>query len=261
MSKTLDKAAVKTAAEKLMKDNGSTTTLDVKNALRKDGYFAEQRTVSDYMTTLSSEEQWDYTSNGSFNTYAIPDPTAVVVTQTNSVTPPAANTSKVDAIIAIIEDMFKIHKFAMSASSRIGIDLDLDPLQIEDLLLECEGMFDVDMPSVLRSATTTIQDIQDVIDRDAAIPAAQKIGRVKIDIEPTRLFGHPTSHCGATDSEIKDLLDQKIISENDWILSLGGSSTRMIYSGNDSRDHVRTAFARKIGSRIQATRARRVKSL
>lgn len=259
-SKTIDKSIVKHYAEALMNKNGSTTTLDVKNALRADGYFAEQAVVSGHMSTLNSEEGWDYTSNGSYNTYSIPDPIAAVTTSSSSNSSKSSATSKVDAVIEIIEDLFKIHRYAMSATSRIGLDLGLDSLQIEELALECERQFGADL-SGLKVSTTTIGEIQKAIDGSNATPAVQKLGRVKIDIEPTRLFGHPTSHCGATDDEIKDLCGQNIIDDNDWILSLGNSQTRMIYSGDESRDHVRTAFARKMGAKIQDTRTRRVKTV
>jgi len=254
-TKSIDKSIVKHYAEALMNKNGSTTTLDVKNVLRADGYFAEQSVVSGHLNTLNSEESWDYTSNGSFNTYSITDPITVATTTSTS------KTSKVDAVIAIIEDLFKIHKYAMSSSSCIGQDLGLNSLQIEELALECERQFSVDLTG-LKVSTTTIGDIQNAIDTFIGTPSTKKVvGRVKIDVEPTRLFGHPTSHCGATDHEIKDLHDQKIIADNDWILSLGSSATRMVYSGDETRDHVRTAYARKIGAKIQDTRTRRVKSV
>lgn len=265
MSKKIDKSIVQHHAEALMNKNGSTTTLDVKTALRQGGYFAEQNVVSDFMTELKAELDWDSSSNGKFNTYSIPDP--ITVSSSNVQTGTVNKVGQV--IINMIEKLFSIHKYAMSDKSRIGTDLGLTSIQIEDLALECERTIGMDYTIDLRRPDTTIEDIEKAIIKfnnttksvTSTTTSTSQNGRVKVDIDPIFSFGYPTAQCGATDNEIDDLLKQNLVSENDWILSLGNSNTRMIYSGSESRDHVRTAYARKMGDRIQNTRTRRVKNV
>ena len=61
--------AVWDTAESLIFANGSTTTLEVKRALRGEGYLARQQEVSAAMAYLAEEDQWSYTCNGRHRTY------------------------------------------------------------------------------------------------------------------------------------------------------------------------------------------------
>lgn len=67
--KHLDQEAVKKAAEFLMDQNGSTTTLDVKNHLRAEGYTAFQADVSQFMSMLVNIEQWQFEQKGRYRSY------------------------------------------------------------------------------------------------------------------------------------------------------------------------------------------------
>lgn len=265
--KTLDKGVVQKAAEALMKKNDATTTLEVKKALRADDYFAEQRKVSDFMLELSSELDWPYTTNGLHNSYTFSDPSDPTTSSSSSSSNSSGSTTSED-VINMIEDLFAIHKYAMSDKSRIGKDLDLDALQIADLKLECERAHGV-VISINMDEDTTIGEIQKLIDdgssgSNAPAPSTRSGSNGKgarIDIDPTKDFGYPANHVGATNPEIQDMVHAGLIDDDDWILSLGSTDTRMIYAGSESRDHVRTAYARKIGARIQNTRTRRVKNV
>lgn len=73
--KPLTKINVLKAAEELMTINDYTTTLDVKNALREEGYFAVQADVSLWMEELAYEEGWLYQSNGTHRFYAFGEDT------------------------------------------------------------------------------------------------------------------------------------------------------------------------------------------
>lgn len=63
------KTAVKQAAEHLILTNGETTTLEVKNWLRKEGYAAFQTEVSRWMFKISQEQDWEFESNGLYRIY------------------------------------------------------------------------------------------------------------------------------------------------------------------------------------------------
>jgi arginine repressor len=69
--KTLTAAAVYEAAETLMTTHGITTTLEVKNRLRNDGFWALQADVSRLMWLLAREVGWFVCSNGRHRLYAL----------------------------------------------------------------------------------------------------------------------------------------------------------------------------------------------
>jgi len=58
--KTLDKNAVRVAAIQLMERNYTTTTLEVKQLLRSQNYWAIQGTISRWMDELAQEEDWHF---------------------------------------------------------------------------------------------------------------------------------------------------------------------------------------------------------
>lgn len=67
--KPLNDLAVLQAAENLMFQNGQTTTLDVKNMLRQQGYEATQSEVSSRMDNVSKQENWHINSAGAYKIY------------------------------------------------------------------------------------------------------------------------------------------------------------------------------------------------
>lgn len=67
--KTLNDLAVLQAAETLMRQNGQTTTLDVKNLLRQQSYEATQSEVSSRMEIVARQESWHINSAGAYKIY------------------------------------------------------------------------------------------------------------------------------------------------------------------------------------------------
>ena len=67
--KNLTDSAVIDAALDLIKKNGKTTTLDIKRALRTDGYFATQGNISVIMNTLYSSNNLEFVNNGTYREY------------------------------------------------------------------------------------------------------------------------------------------------------------------------------------------------
>ena len=65
----IDYASVRQAAEDLIKSNGATTTLEVKNYLRSRGFIAFQAEVSKLMEDVAREMDWEYEWNGRFRIY------------------------------------------------------------------------------------------------------------------------------------------------------------------------------------------------
>ncbi|WP_338762542.1 hypothetical protein WAF17_17815 [Bernardetia sp. ABR2-2B] len=71
--KTLSLIDIQLVAHEHFKKRGFTTTLDVKNELRKKGFHAIQSEVSLWMDELATDEEWDYESNGTFRMYSLGD--------------------------------------------------------------------------------------------------------------------------------------------------------------------------------------------
>lgn len=70
--KTLDLTVVQKAAEELMTLNGTTTTLEVKNHLRKKGFLAMQTDVSNLMHAcwMKNRHDWQFVQSGGHRTYS-----------------------------------------------------------------------------------------------------------------------------------------------------------------------------------------------
>ncbi|TAE47139.1 MAG: hypothetical protein EAZ44_01750 [Cytophagia bacterium] len=66
----LDYKIVSSVAEELIEKNGSTTTLDVKNALRNKNYQATQNEVSGFMSRMAIEESLHTNQNQNFKIYS-----------------------------------------------------------------------------------------------------------------------------------------------------------------------------------------------
>lgn len=77
MNVNISSTAVKLAALLLIEINESTTTLDVKNLLRDNNVHATQDQVSDLMEQAANELPLDFTTNGVYRTYTLPDPQTV----------------------------------------------------------------------------------------------------------------------------------------------------------------------------------------
>ncbi|MEM8601463.1 MAG: hypothetical protein AAGF99_16220 [Bacteroidota bacterium] len=67
----LTPAAVRETALMLMRTTGTTTTLDVKQALREQGFWATQTDVSTAMDILAGDLGWLWITNGFYRTYAL----------------------------------------------------------------------------------------------------------------------------------------------------------------------------------------------
>ena len=70
--KKLDPLAIRFIATALILANGSTTTLDVKNSLRRRGYEARQEDVSQWLLVICFWESWAVKDNGKHRVYSFP---------------------------------------------------------------------------------------------------------------------------------------------------------------------------------------------
>lgn len=67
--KTIDSTVVLATAMSLIDTNGSVTTLEVKNSLRSEGYWAKQPEVSKMLADVAQSAGWTFTDNGVHRTY------------------------------------------------------------------------------------------------------------------------------------------------------------------------------------------------
>jgi|SRR6056297_709811 len=65
----IDKDITRKKFEKLLEENGETTSLDVKRKLRDEGYWATQEKVTSFMREIAMEENIGFTFNGIYRTY------------------------------------------------------------------------------------------------------------------------------------------------------------------------------------------------
>lgn len=70
MKIAISKAVVLVVAKELLEENTTTTTLEVKQELRKRGFDARQSDTSNMMAQLGIEENWDVDSSGLYKIYA-----------------------------------------------------------------------------------------------------------------------------------------------------------------------------------------------
>ena len=68
---TLTKKIVQDVGTHLIESNGSTTTLDVKQELRNQGYWAVQHEISTFMSQLADDGVFEYTDNGTYRIYQL----------------------------------------------------------------------------------------------------------------------------------------------------------------------------------------------
>ena len=92
--KTLTATAVLEAAEKLIDENGSTTTLEIKMALRADDYFAIQSEVSDIMFNNIDSLEFEINFDSGHRVYSKRDPSLIGSSQSIFYIPSPASIGK-----------------------------------------------------------------------------------------------------------------------------------------------------------------------
>ena len=255
--KTINQNDVKEAAEALMTLNGNTTTLDVKNELRAQGFWARQHTegnemgVSEIMTELADSESWDVNqdnSNGNvFNRYSL----QVVQAQAPS-TMSTVVMDLSDPILAKIAELIELHTGIMPTTDDLVSNL-IDQSLIDQLKDSIIAEFSLDLMDAAGLSIFMSEKLSDLGMHIANItgrqPAPiQKKTRVRINLTPI-------SKESPTIDEIK------LYPPTDWVLSTKAThlgEKKYVYTGLVTRDSVRSAYARLVRVPIQWTRARRV---
>lgn len=82
---TLTKDDIKFVATELLKNDMIITNLDIKNELRKKGYFATQNSIAKAMNEFSLAGIFGYTFNGTYRSYFLQNLNAPLITKSNTV--------------------------------------------------------------------------------------------------------------------------------------------------------------------------------
>jgi hypothetical protein len=274
MKKQVDKDTVLHTAIILMTANDSTTSLDVKNHLRGLNFWAVQDEISRLMNELSDERSWVRTSNGRFNTYQLTQPVAAVSTTTApQIAAAILHSDIVDAIGDAIEDAsgFDIED-DMSHDLQDDAQLSLsDVMEVLDVLAI---RFQFDVSGLPLGSLIYVSDIYDLIVQRTGrpggsaqrsrptvqpgnsllqVPPVVKSPKTRVNLKPVAVL---QSGIDNTTSNI-----QNNFPANHWVLYMSNGQGRTIYDGAETRDHVRSAYTRLMGDKIQKTRACRVKNL
>lgn len=285
---TPTKDTVYHAAMLLLGKNGTTNSLEVKKFLRDQKFWAEQDFISKSLQELAGQHGWKPFFNGRYNEYSLNTPAASPSTGST----PVSTTPFQDEILVFIEDHCGDE---VSLNDSFASDLGLDDLDLVQVMTNIENNFDIKFapgeqrnlktpldlsnrvqellnikngvastPVVVQAASpvqsapisTTIKTRKKAaIINDSANPSTSP--RVKINIDPS-------SHVlnGTLTSDVKSTYKA-----SDWVVyhktgSGSGVATDIkIYDEKYSSDHVRTAYARLVKIKIQATRACRVSKL
>lgn len=67
--KAVNSETIRVVALELMKENKTTSTLEIKRILRDMGFWAIQSEVSEQMKEIAAQEEWHFTCNGTYRTY------------------------------------------------------------------------------------------------------------------------------------------------------------------------------------------------
>lgn len=287
-AKPLTKPDVLRVATDQIQSKGNTSSNDVKEQLRNEGYWAEQNTVSNWLQEVGKEqdyhvEQRTSTGGRTYNEYSVR--TSTKTQQTHSVAVVAANPAVLTLVLAAIENVLGIHvdqneKFEdVNATEPSDLDEILDEIfgqyGVQGIAIDSSKVkgspFDPDAIIVWREKTPSdlaifietllpqSQQSQPQAIPVQVIPASQSVA--KVHKPRTRVTAQPiyVLPSTATVTDIKN--GSGHYSDNDWIVYSNVTKEKRIFSGTETRDHVRGAFAKGLNVTKEQSRARRVKHL
>lgn len=305
--------AIQAAANALMRENGMTTSLEVKQRMRDDGYWVDQEQVRDALSRMAGPLNWRV-STGRFRTYEPASLTeyqqeilsrlrdefkdrlvdvgrgdrlivdgvdvtgGVIISDVRGLkeydkdvrhyadevrraisnqvndkfiddTSTKTGSVSISWMASLLGRLFGIYKQAISPGSHL-VDLGITPTQQQDLANAIEREMNVDVHDHIYDQQT-VTGLVDVVNKNLVSTASGVTKqRTKVNIKPKLCLSFVTLH---------DALTSKQVTDNDWLVwDVHNPSKRTVYDGSETRDHVRCAFAKFHGIRIQDTRSMRI---
>lgn len=273
--KNIDKVAVFNAAVELMKSGANTTSLDVKQHLRKNGYWATQSNVSAFLQENQQEHDWVADKSGPYVVYSLP-----VKTQSTN----ALDEAQIilDFISKIVEEYYDDE---IQEEDELRGNLEMDHIDLINLSVKLDGHFSIYSRKEDWGNIYTVKDVIDLVDRlkgantvqtaavtkssvshpstprrsrtvinDSVNPSTSARVTINIDPKVDIPFGHQY-----TIEDIKSTYPH----EDWWVYDVNqnGMDRAAIYDKKYTSDNVRSAYARLKKQKIQDVRARRISRL
>lgn len=153
----------------------------------------------------------------------------------------------------------------------LAVDFDLLQDDIIEIVQYLGMKLNFDSTRIPLGSLETIEDLHKLVSDKMAIStvnSAQTQTQTQTLIQPVQTQTHTRTKVNLTpiailqsgvDNTTSNI--QTNFPANHWVLYLNTGNGRMIYDGAETRDHVRSAYARKMGIEIQKTRSCRVKNL
>lgn len=270
-TKKIDKDIVFKTATQLMTDNGKTSSLEVKEELRKNGYWAKQEPVRDLLRELKSEHNWDVNDVGHLE-YSLPS-------KASSAASTSTGPSLIEGdIITLIVETTNIDEDDIEVASVLSDDLGMDNLDVIALQIAIDKKFTVDSSSEDWSSVNTVNDVIKLVEKLIGGAAFTKAPATSLHSVNPKTAGKRKPRMVINDSlnpslnprvtinidykkvvtgtkDAKDTCDGK-----DWYVSNKGTDP-VIYDQKYNSNNVRTVYARLKGITIQEVRASRIEHL
>jgi hypothetical protein len=278
----ISKTDVKRVAATLIAAVGTTTSLEVKNQLRAEGFEAHQNNVSTFLQEVAAEESYKtdvkQQHGVSYNQYSAPVAVAAPPTTTVAPTSASADPGILDKVVNAI---FNIFGYKADPNDKFDTGQVTSKDDMTDLLTELAPQFNLaiadfdsefDPGAIIIWRDKTPNDLAlfvgtlTNVNPPAAKPIAPNVKTVPVQsaaqnsLTKHRKKSTPANHTplfvatpSTTLNDIRNGYDKKA-----WVVYSTKNTDKAIYDGGISRDQVRSAYAKKNGVLIQAVRSRRV---
>jgi len=275
MKPTAQKADVRRVSNELISKNTFSTSKDVKDQLRAENFWAEQKPISALLQEIAREDGYtvitDTTPDGkTYNKYfSATTGTGNSVTG-NSAPTVNANPQTVGNVLDAIENIFgtRINENEKFENTDVSSESDL-----ENLLADIAPQFGIDTTKFIGSdfepkaiiiwrekTPAELAAFIDTLTGNSTQPSPQSAASVTVakSRKPrTKVTAKPIFVVPSTSTPAAIATGYN---GNDWVVHARpiNGTDRAIYSGSESRDHVRSAYATQNGVPIQSVRSRRV---
>lgn len=278
----IDKNEVKRVASDLIKTNGGTSSLEVKEQLRRENFEARQSEVSAYLQEVAREEgynteQRNNTSGNVYNYYTAPTATAAP----SATAAPAAQTADPGILKTVLSSIYNIFGYRANENDKFETGQVTSQSDMTDLINDLAPQFNLqpgDFDSEFDPGAVIIWREKTPVDlalfvgnlTNVAPPAAT----VQPTVQPQNNTASKIAQCqtktrkpytrvnasplfiatpATTIDDIRNGYDK-----NAWVLYSTSGTDKMVYDGKYTRDQVRSAYATKVGVHMKFTRSRRI---
>jgi len=264
----IDKNSVMQAALQLIARNGKTTSLEVKQELRAQGYWAKQSTVSSILQEVQSEQNWKKEEAGGHLEYSLPTMTTFKSARQVAVVNVPLTPLQTD-IIQLIKDTVWSHGSTapnIELHHDLSTDLGMDHLNMIQVGMAIDGKYGIATMKEDWAAIDTIKDIIDIVVKlDPALSfsntnqsvvhkkiveiIADKLG---VDINEVNVTTHITNDLGA---DSLDAVELTMEFEREFVIDIPDHEADKLNTVHDIVQYVESKLnkvAAKIATNVAA---------